>query len=218
MKLISKFTIACVFLLTATVNAALIEDDLFTTGDGFLIKDTTTNKEWLDVTQTVGLSVNEFFSTSPYATLGFNLANASEVYDFFFSAGAEVVINGNGFGYSSGNEDAAILLASLMEHEAPYTKTNGNRWVHGYIDIGSPTNLSLARFDASVTGEGSFAVNSNGTTWTKDTTNGSIGLWVYRQLSEPVNNVSVDTKNVPEPTGLILFILGLFGLMRSRKV
>ncbi len=34
--------------------AALVEQDLFTAGDGLLTLDTDTNLEWLDVTETLG--------------------------------------------------------------------------------------------------------------------------------------------------------------------
>ena len=51
-------------LLVATLgfvqpaSAALIEQDLFTSGDGLITLDTSTGLEWLDVTETLGQTYN----------------------------------------------------------------------------------------------------------------------------------------------------------------
>jgi hypothetical protein len=57
-----KTTIVLFFLLTLPASAALVEQDLFTAGDGLLTLDDATGLLWLDLTETTGLSMDDILA------------------------------------------------------------------------------------------------------------------------------------------------------------
>ena len=60
-------------------SALLVESDLYAPGDALLTRDTRTGLEWLDLTQTRGLSVNGANSSALATEQGFRVANVYEV-------------------------------------------------------------------------------------------------------------------------------------------
>lgn len=196
--------VAALLSLAATSpQASLVERDFAAANDGLLIFDSATNREWVDVTHTTGMSVNQFFSSSIYANAGFKLAKNADVSQFFYDAGASIVSTGGGTNYQVGNYAAAVLLNTLMEHQSPYRDSGGNSWVHGYTDFGSATQLTLSRFITNGTTTATFDLNTNGTSWTRSSTNSAIGLFAYREVA---------ANAVPEPTSLALVGIGILGL------
>lgn len=71
--------------------AALVERDLYAPGDGLITYDTETNLEWLDLSQTVGMSYGEIQNRTG-ALAGWSWANASTLETLRINAG----INFNG--------------------------------------------------------------------------------------------------------------------------
>jgi hypothetical protein len=154
------------------------------------------------------MSVNYFLNNSMFAGAGFRLATTAELKDFFVSAGAVDIFN-DAFSFTSANIPAAALLYGLMEHAAPYSSMNGNSYIHGYIDIGSATNLSLGRigYFGQNTNGANFDLASNGTSWTRNSVNGAVGVWALRE----------GASNVPEPGSLALTGLALLALAAGRR-
>lgn len=191
-------------LIVGSANAALIESDLLATGDGLLFIDTNTNREWVDVAKTTNMSVNQFFNNSIYANQGFILADQDSLFELYSNAGATDIHLDDTITWTSGNIAAATELANIMEHESPFTQTNGNSWIHGYMDIGNTSNVMLSRFNAYGIEGASFGINTNGL-WSYDTTHTAIGIWAYRDVS------------VPESGALGLLALSLIGLGLIRR-
>lgn len=89
------------FLLGSSANALLVEADLYAPGDALLTRDTRTGLEWLDLTQTRGLSVNAANASALAKEQGFRVANVYEVDALYETAllttprfGDEFIANG----------------------------------------------------------------------------------------------------------------------------
>lgn len=55
----ARFALVCVALAAAPASAELIQMDLAEEGDQLVVRDTETNLDWLHLSQTVGLSIND---------------------------------------------------------------------------------------------------------------------------------------------------------------
>lgn len=197
--------------LTATsAHALLLEQDLVSSsGDGLVIRDTVNNLEWLDVTQTVGMSANA--ALAAYAGLGFSLATEANIGQLFTAAGIpDWTPPSNGYGPTAANVPGVYLLLTLMNHtEAAF---GGNRWVHGYYDdFGDPSTVRVARFTDQLVGPPSLNapvaaanIDSNGL-WSVTGTHSAIGSFLVRSVQ------------IPEPGILALFGPGLVGLGLARR-
>lgn len=82
---------ACVLAVPKVAVAALVERDLYAPGDGLITYDTETNLEWLDLSQTAGMSYNDVKNRTG-ALAGWNWANAGTLETLRINAG----INFNG--------------------------------------------------------------------------------------------------------------------------
>jgi hypothetical protein len=100
------------FTGTATPSrAALIDTDLFSVGDAMLTYDDDSGLEWLDVTATRNLSVNDILGgAGGWLGMGFRYATAGETCDLF-SQGGLVPDPCPGFGDATvaGNQTGALI-------------------------------------------------------------------------------------------------------------
>lgn len=195
----------------AQAVSVFTETDLVAgSGDGYLFVDHGTNREWIDVTKTTGLSVNDLFSSSSFAGQGFSLAAEADVIELFGNAGASnISVSPAGFAITTGNDNAYNLLAGLMEHTSPYTQTGGDFQVRGYYDYGSSTNLQLAQMLSLGQGSGSvFAINYEGNLWDFDSEDNRVGTYAFR-----------DANVIPLPAASVAGVLGfgVLGLMRRKR-
>lgn len=80
--------IASFALSTTAANAALIEVDLFSAGDGLITRDTISGLDWLDLTETITLSFDDIQAgAGGWSQLGFRHASSSEFSTLIQSAG-----------------------------------------------------------------------------------------------------------------------------------
>lgn len=198
-------------LTPTAARAVLIEQDLVSgSGDGFLISDTVNNLEWLDVTQTVGISATAALAN--YASQGFSLATEAQIGQLFTAAGIpDWTPPSGGYGPTAANVPGVYLLLTLMNHtEAAF---GSNVWVHGYYDdLGDPSTLRLARFTDQTVGapdlnaaEAAANIDSNGL-WSTTGTHRAIGSFLVRTTTE-----------IPAPGTLVLFGFGLAGIGYIRR-
>ena len=101
--MIIKSLISAISLGMAVVSfnagAALVSADLTAPGDGLITRDTVTGLEWLDVTETAGISYNGAL-TSSLIDLGFRYADNNEVTLLFNQAFNGYVMTNPSQGYS----------------------------------------------------------------------------------------------------------------------
>lgn len=207
--LVSNTQAASVFVETNLVDA---------NNDGFLFVDQGTYREWVDVTKTVGLSVNQFGSSSDFANQGFQIATQADVVELFQNAGVtDIDIHDDVETYTAGNIPAYHLLAGLMEHVDPWTQTGGNSMLHGFYTNSTNTSAEIARFKLDTDNNtAAFHLNYNGD-WSYNDTHSVVGIFAFRQLEIPEilddqPGAEPDPEIMPTPTASLAGVLG-FGLM-----
>ncbi len=181
------------FLGPGTAQAVLIEGDLASPGDKLLTRDTASGLVWLDLTQTVNLSVNQVLGgAGGFIAAGFQYATTGEVIGLYTAAGMPNVP-----GSSAANIPGVSLLLQLMGCTGDCG--GGNPYAGGF----TATPLGGAFITLSGIAQPSLCcIASN------NLTNLAIGSYLVRP--------------VPEPITLLLFGTGLVGIgigtrRRSRK-
>lgn len=208
--------------LSLSANAALVSVDWQSTGDGLLVKDTTTQLEWLKLTETMGMS---------YADVSSQLGVGGSFEGLRYATNAEVI---NLF-----TDYFGIPLGSLTYGEVPGYIDPGVRvasetlgdGVSGGTDASSGPNANyiLVGYTGELMMDGSRFVLGAHTRWS-DTD--------YFTAQDPVplsaaydarsagfdlarGSYLVRTSVIPLPTAVVLFgsgLLGLTAVARRRKV
>lgn len=123
--------------------AALIEMDYLTPGDGLITRDTQSGLEWLDITQTFGLTFDEILQgtgNSWYAD-GWRFATTDEVSAMIYNY-AGVLVGCEGCpSYAAIPEGTANAIIGLFG-------ANPNGWVNAYFDDG-PESEHVGQFAVS---------------------------------------------------------------------
>ena len=220
MKFLKVASITTALVLSTSVNAVLISDDLYATSDGLLTHDTDTDLKWIDISQTLGMSYNQ--ASSQFS--GFRHATSNEVITMFANSGVpEDTPTTNGY-------QPALNLAETLDTSWRYQGINGvynfshyiggsiffdeanNRWtvsngvVFRYDDVSlsSVTDYSARyRSGGSTTG---FPSSSG-----LDYSNSYTGWYLVQD-----NSIS----SVPVPAAFWLFgsgLIGLVGIARRKK-
>ena len=204
-----KITTAATVLISSTcVNAVLVDNGTFTT-------DTSTNLDWLDLTETTGYSYNQMlanFSDVNSKFYGFTYASQADLATLWVDAG----YTGNFNNYTSDINDRAVI-AELFNLFGQTGVSCCDRSDGMFDDDDADTNISflylipeLSPWESRV----SISFNSlspDDVNWSS-TVGNDMGSWVYRDS----NFIS----QVPIPAAVWLFgsgLLGLVGLAKRKK-
>lgn len=213
MKLRTRLTLvglALAIIGSTTAQAGLIELDLLAAGDGLITLDTDTGLQWLDVTATTGLSVNQVLGgVGGWTDLGFRYAGSDELEQLFLTSvpGSTVSF----FSFVENNFAGASLLTNLLGNAYGLAEFPGSQ---GFVDPGTSDRFSEGSTHASF-----YQVRVSDSTgrfhptqgrFSLDYTNATIGSFLVRDVSA-----------VPEPTGMLLLSVGALTLVgcggRSRR-
>ena len=192
-------------LATATLlgcgvaHASLVELDLLTAGDGLVTLDTTTGLEWLDLTATQGLSVDQVLAGSGgWVQRGFDYPNFSQIGRLLDDAG-----------FSPHIDDFAVLrstdltsdLASAITFVGDFGSTIG-----GFQTIGFIAPYDCAIFDEVTTCTDYVKITASRSV-DRGFVSGDDGSFVTR-VGQPYIG-SFLAREVPEPATCATLLAGL---------
>lgn len=201
---------SAILLLCGTARAELIPIDLISAGDQLITRDTATGLDWLDLTATLNLSVQELRGgAGSWLASGFHFASSEQVRALFLNSDpGNVEINTGLNPTSPGNLVGAQRLLNLMgvTHPGP----SGNDFDilgNGIAGVGEPG-----------AGFAHFAVY--GTNW-----EATVGYFFVPDGVAPttfkdaeVGSFLVRVSAVPEVSQVWLFALGLAGVALGTRV
>lgn len=191
---------SAIVLVGGAARAALVPMDLISVGDQLITLDTSTGLEWLDLTATMNLSVQDIRSgAGAWLANGFAYASTDQVRTLFLNADpGNVVINTGGNPTSPANLAGARSLLDLLgvTHPGP----SGNEFDilgNGIVGVGEP-GVGLAYFAV-------YGTNSAGT----------VGYFFVPDGVAPTSFINAEVGSflvrspVPEASQAWLFALGL---------
>jgi hypothetical protein len=229
MKTIKTVMAASLLLSTVSVQAGLVSTDWKTSGDGLSTLHEETGIEWLDLTQTLHMSINEVDGLLGSTYLGWRFATKVEVADLLkevFPDGASYVDTSGSYRFGQGAHVSAQTLISFLGrtatgHNGPYSmglfkadSETGEPEVlysgmtksglsNGYLK----TNVFLsASYDVSHNYSGVYLVSDGGLTLSSQ--------------SDPTinaNNASAPVNDVSQPALFGLMGLGLCAFLSRRR-
>ncbi|MEM7454698.1 MAG: PEP-CTERM sorting domain-containing protein [Planctomycetota bacterium] len=192
----------CLFILTNHCHADLVSmsDPVF--GADSITLDTETGLQWLDLTQTAGLTIADVQAQQSPGQLfeGFNVASTSEMQTVISNGGWEFAYNTNFF-----NDAAKYSVAFELTETFGQTFTNPDSRVitFGWV---SDTNTIGENYYNQIFARGSdFSSSAYVNTFTWPSARSDIGVWLYRT-------------SIPEPaSGLVLSASLVFASISRRR-
>lgn len=179
--------------LTASADLIFGSCDTSAGIDGSITCDTATGLEWLDLTATQGLSVNEFLAgAGGWSTQGWLLGSESLVLDLFSRVSDDV---------NGGNILRSRLGTTQCRRVFSVTICDGDGWLSTSTPEFYKRGIYSTAFSSSGS-DGGYSISGSGTGSTKFT---SVGVWAYRP---PLV--------VPEPGTLALLAVGIVGVGLAR--
>jgi hypothetical protein len=221
MKLLSTiFAVSTLALASMSASAQLISTDWKNTGDKLATLDQSTGLEWLDLTQTDGVSINQVLSLMDSTYAGWRFPTPIEV---------NALIE-NSFGVSAPDLGERISTWGRQ----PSTEIEFFRTVFGVVktDYTYRGSLGLTLNDSDgvvlsgmqTRSEGDLLALYNQFTngFTKSTANKEYGVFLVSDggttqssLNDP--SINIASANVPLPATAALLSLGLLGFVGRRK-
>jgi hypothetical protein len=209
-KFLNATWVVIIMLYTTFANAGLIEADYKVFGDNLAVYDTTNNLTWLDFTVSRDFSYAESESLVP----GWRTATSNDVEALFDSLFGGVVYNGIGSALVHDGVffDAGVAFITLFGSSAHAAAHNG------YSD-----GLYLGE-DNILRGAGVYHTELNpvtihGPNWYLnygDASTTGAGFRTSIFLVKDGSFTIEPTQDVPEPSTLAIFALGMIGLASRR--
>jgi len=206
MKRIAYVLGAAALVAGATAHAALVKQDLLTAGDGLVTLDTATHLEWLKLTATQDLSVDQVLGGSGgWVDGGFRYASFSQVGQLL-----------NDAGYLGSTSDYSTMRlvadnASANAFLSDFGATSPPDFTFGFMSqypcglaIGAATNCTdYVQINANGAESLGFAIADSGAFGT-DTARPYVGSFLVRAVPEP------------DTCAMLLAGLGLFATLARR--
>jgi hypothetical protein len=193
----------------APANAAVVAADWKMAGDGLVTRDVTNGREWLDLTQTTGLTVGQAIAqTGAGARLeSWRLANMDELFSLYASAVGPVTPSSNGntpiSNFSPAELSSLRNLVDLIGVTFTLPGRNDSIGLIGHSAAqASEPNQAAGYFFYQLDGTGGFAWFNEGFTL-PSYSDSSTGVYLIRNIAGNA---------VPEPASWMMMISG-FGLL-----
>ena len=180
----------------APSSAALISVDLNIPGDGLLTRDTVSNLEWLDLTQTVGYSYDEIVAgLGGFMGLGFRHAMEQEV---------ETILPQFGFvlGQQLQPYSAALQFMSKLGCTFNCFGEAGSSGISDF-SVPDPAVKKFHGISVELDQGPPFSILTPGTVFSNQVPSGPAGHFLVRGV-------------VPEPKSLIFLLVSIAGIIRWR--
>ena len=212
--IITLFAIIPFLLVAKSACAALVEADWLLAGDRKLTVDTSSSLEWLDLTESTNLSMNEILAgAGGFLDMGFRYATTSEVSALFAEANITDT-SGNAqeenaaaaldfillFGFTYQGSDSSGSNTGTVGYHLPDPLDASESTIASFVQYIIPSNTGIGHGAAMV--ELVFSGN-------RDLAKSTEGSFLVRE-----------TTVVPIPAAFWLFgsgLLGLIGIARKKK-
>jgi hypothetical protein len=139
----------CVFAALDDARAAISERNFRVPGDGLLTYDAINHREWLDVTETAGMSLEDVGAQIQPAGLlfGFSIATTDDVMSLVISAGYDRNDPNQGTQFSKANTLIDLLGETLRVDTTFNTSSSG---IFGWDDSANTLTWRVSEADAKV--------------------------------------------------------------------
>jgi hypothetical protein len=225
MNIRTAIIVACL-LSTSVVNAEIVETDWKDNGDSLVTLDTETGIEWLDLTQTDGMSINQAENLLSSTFSGWRLPTRTEVTEMMVNAfpNQAAFVQGGGSFAGTTFDDEADSFRGLFGHthaDSTFDYTFGlyknddgqtnsvilsgvqDRRGNNNVSLYSNHNMANTYSYSSIV-FGVYLVSDGGTT-------------LSSQLNPSMNSNNANYVAVSAPALLGLISLGLFGFAARRR-
>lgn len=230
MKTLNKLIIASTIAFASMgANAELIATDWKTTGDSLATLDAETGIEWLDLTQTDGMSINQAEGLLSSTFAGWRLPTRNEVTQMMVNAfpSKAAIVQGSG----SWEFTDATLDNDADNFRALFGKTHNNPTYDYSIgmfknnEVGAQYSVLYSGVLDTPNNDSVYLLSNNNQTNDANYANTIFGIYLVSDggtTLSSINNPSLNANNanapasVPLPATAFLMIFGLAGLMRKK--